>query len=212
MAKFAVLSRLFCIKALVIFYRKCYNHYRNLMVTTRGVGRYPLFSIIWKKVRGVTVKKEEVEVFIAGIMPQVLEGTGISLVDVEYVREKEWYLRIFIDKPEGVEIDDCQLVSEKLTAILDAKDPIKEKYYLEVSSPGIDRPLKKETDFLSHYGSKVDISFYAAYEGEKLWTAVLVSHDKDSILVKKINKGIESKTAVKVARSLIADIRPHLEF
>jgi ribosome maturation factor RimP len=212
MANFALLLRLFCIKALVIFYRKCYNHYRNLMVTTRGVGRYPLFSIIWKKVRGVTVKKEEVEVFIAGIMPQVLEGTGISLVDVEYVREKEWYLRIFIDKPEGVEIDDCQLVSEKLTTLLDAKDPIKEKYYLEVSSPGIDRPLKKETDFLSHYGSKIDINFYAAYEGEKLWTAVLVSHDKDSVLVKKISKGIESKTAVKVSRSLIADIRPHLEF
>ena len=158
------------------------------------------------------MKREEVEKLVAKIAEPVVTSCNLQLVDVEYVREKEWYLRIFIDKPGGIEIDDCQLVSEKMTELLDKETLLKDKYNLEVSSPGIDRPLKKETDFLSHYGSKVDISFYAAYEGEKLWTAVLVSHDKDSILVKKINKGIESKTAVKVARSLIADIRPHLEF
>ena len=158
------------------------------------------------------MRKEEVEAFVADIMPQVLSGTDISLVDVEYVREKEWYLRIYIDKPEGIEIDDCQLVSEKLTAILDAKDPIKEKYYLEVSSPGIDRPLKKETDFTSHYGTKVDVNFYAPYEGEKLWTGVLEAHVPTSITLRKVTKGLTAKTPVKVERSLIADIRPHLEF
>ena len=87
------------------------------------------------------VQKEALEALIADLVTPLLDGTDLTLVDVEYVREKDWYLRIYIDKPGGVEIDDCQLVSEKLTTVLDEKDPIKEKYYLEVSSPGIDRPL-----------------------------------------------------------------------
>ena len=77
------------------------------------------------------MKREEVEKFIGELVEPVLVGTGITLVDVEYVREKDWYLRIFIDKPDGIEIDDCQFVSEKVAEILDEKDPIKEKYYLE---------------------------------------------------------------------------------
>lgn len=89
------------------------------------------------------MQKEALEALIADLVTPLLDGTDLTLVDVEYVREKDWYLRIYIDKPGGVEIDDCQLVSEKLTTVLDEKDPIKEKYYLEVSSPGIDRPLKK---------------------------------------------------------------------
>ena len=89
------------------------------------------------------MQKEALEALIADLVTPLLDGTDLTLVDVEYVREKDWYLRIYIDKPGGVEIDDCQLVSEKLTTVLDEKDPIKEKYYLEVSSPGIDRPLEK---------------------------------------------------------------------
>ena len=92
------------------------------------------------------MQKEALEALIADLVTPLLDGTDLTLVDVEYVREKDWYLRIYIDKPGGVEIDDCQLVSEKLTTVLDEKDPIKEKYYLEVSSPGIDRPLKKDKD------------------------------------------------------------------
>ena len=93
------------------------------------------------------MKREEVEKYITELVMPILEDTDITLVDVEYVREKDWYLRIFIDKPEGIEIDDCQYVSEKLAEVLDERDPIKEKYYLEVSSPGIDRPQKKDTDY-----------------------------------------------------------------
>lgn len=89
------------------------------------------------------MQAKEVEALITAMLEPVLQDTGLTLVDVEYVREKDWYLRIFLDKPGGVEIDDCQMVSEKLTAILDEKDPIPDKYILEVSSPGIDRPLKK---------------------------------------------------------------------
>ena len=78
------------------------------------------------------MKREEVEKFITELVMPILKDTDLMLVDVEYVREKDWYLRIFIDKPEGIEIDDCQFVSEKLAEVLDDRDPIKEKYYLEI--------------------------------------------------------------------------------
>lgn len=158
------------------------------------------------------MQAREIEALITDLMEPILKDTDITLVDVEYVREKDWYLRIFIDKPDGVEIDDCQLVSEKLTAVLDEKDPIQDKYFLEVSSPGIDRPLKKDKDFVDAYGSKVDISFYAPWENMKLLVAVLVGHDDEFVEVRKIIKGREFKNPVKIERKLIANIRPHIDF
>ncbi|MBQ9697428.1 MAG: ribosome maturation factor RimP [Acidaminococcaceae bacterium] len=158
------------------------------------------------------MKREEVEKFIAGLVTPLLEGTDITLADVEYVREKDWYLRVFIDKPEGIDIDDCQFISEKLAEVLDEKDPIKEKYYLEVSSPGIDRPLKKDRDFAANYGKKVDIQFYSPFEGNKELTATLLSHTDAEIQVKKIVKGKEEKNPVTIERNLIAIIRPHIDF
>lgn len=158
------------------------------------------------------MQAKEIEALITELVQPILENTDITLVDVEYVREKDWYLRIFIDKPDGVEIDDCQLVSEKLTAVLDEKDPIKDKYFLEVSSPGIDRPLKKDKDFVDAYGTKVDITFYAPWEDMKQLVAVLVSHDDEFVEVKKIIKGREFKNPVKIERKLIANIRPHIDF
>ena len=158
------------------------------------------------------MKHEDVEKFIRSLVAPILEDTGITLVDVEYVREKDWYLRIFIDKPEGIEIDDCQFVSENLAKVLDEKDPIKEKYYLEVSSPGIDRPLKKDTDFTAHYGKKVDIQFFAPLEDTKELTGILLSHTEAEIEVKRILKGREDKNPVKIERKLISAIRPHIDF
>lgn len=158
------------------------------------------------------MQAKEVEALIAEMVEPILQDTEMTLVDVEYVREKDWYLRIFLDKPGGVEIDDCQLVSEKLTSVLDAKDPIPEKYFLEVSSPGIDRPLKKDKDFIAAYGSKVDIMFFAPWEGLKSLVGVLVSHDGEAVWVKKIIKGKEFKNPDRIERSLIANIRPHIDF
>lgn len=158
------------------------------------------------------MQKEELEKTIAELVTPLLEGTELTLVDVEYVREKDWYLRIYVDKPGGVEIDDCQLVSERLTSILDEKDPIKEKYYLEVSSPGIDKPLKKDKDFISAYGSKIDISFFAPWEGNKEVVAILVEHNEKELFVKTIIKGKELKNPVGIDRKLISLVRPHIDF
>ncbi|HBX75399.1 MAG: ribosome maturation factor RimP [Acidaminococcaceae bacterium] len=158
------------------------------------------------------MKREEVEKYITELVMPILEDTDITLVDVEYVREKDWYLRIFIDKPEGIEIDDCQYVSEKLAEVLDERDPIKEKYYLEVSSPGIDRPLKKDTDYEANYGKKVDIQFFSPFDGNKEMTGILCSHTATEIEVKRISKGKEEKNPVIIERKLIAVIRPHIDF
>jgi ribosome maturation factor RimP len=157
---------------------------------------------------------KEIEELIARLVEPLLADTGMTLVDVEYVREKDWYLRIFLDKPGGVEIDDCQLVSERLTEVLDAQepDPIPEKYFLEVSSPGIDRPLKKDKDFEAAYGTKVDVAFHAPWEGLRMLTGILTEHDAEAIMLKKIIKGKELKNPVRIERNLIAVIRPHIDF
>lgn len=158
------------------------------------------------------MQSAEIEKLVSGMAEEILQGTDISLVDVEYVREKDWYLRIYIDKPGGIEIDDCQMVSEKLTEILDARDPIRDKYYLEVSSPGIDRPLKKDKDFESFYGKKVDIKFFAPWEKNKEIVAVLTAHDENTIIAKPVLKGRESKNPVVFERKTITMIRPHIDF
>ena len=177
------------------------------------VGEDPLFRYIGIFCSGSgAMKREEVEKLIAKLVAPILEDTDISLVDVEYVREKDWYLRIFIDKPEGIEIDDCQFVSEKLADVLDAQDPIKEKYYLEVSSPGIDRPLKNDNDFRENYGKKIDIQFFASQEGTKELTGILLSHTETEIEINRIVKGREENKPVKLERKLIAVIRPHIDF
>ena len=158
------------------------------------------------------MKREEVEKFITELVMPILKDTDLMLVDVEYVREKDWYLRIFIDKPEGIEIDDCQFVSEKLAEVLDDRDPIKEKYYLEVSSLGIDRPLKKDKDFTGNYGKKVDVQFFSPFDGNKELTGILLSHSETDIELKRIIKGKEEKNPIRIERKLIAVIRPHIDF
>ena len=108
---------------------------------------------------------------------QLLNGSGVELVDVEYVKEKDWYLRVFIDKPEGIGIEDCQALSEKLESLLDARDVVPDAYILEVSSPGLDRVLKKTRDFERERGKTVEVSLYEPLEGEKLLVGTLESFD-----------------------------------
>ena len=99
------------------------------------------------------------------------------------------------------------LRGDMLAKELDEEDFIKEKYYLEVSSPGIDRPLKKDKDLTAHYGSKVDLAFFAPFEGKKQLTAVLKAHDADHLVVED-GKGTERT----IERKLVASVRPHIDF
>ncbi|MDD6551412.1 MAG: ribosome maturation factor RimP [Lachnospiraceae bacterium] len=117
------------------------------------------------------------------LMP-ILEKKGLSLWDVVFEKEgKEYYLSAYIDKPGGITVNDCEEVSREMNEILDREDYIKENYTFVVSSPGLDRPLKRERDFMNSIGRQVDIKTYKAIDGYKEFTGTLVAYDKDTVTV-----------------------------
>ncbi len=154
-----------------------------------------------------SMKREHIEERISQEVERIIEGTPLELVDVEYVREKNWYLRVFIDKEGGVDLEDCQGVSEKLSKILDEQDPIQENYLLEVSSPGLDRILKKEKDFIRYAGRTVDIHFFQPYCGAKDLVADLQGLGEDNTL----NVRIDGQDVV-LDRKAVAQVRLHIDF
>lgn len=117
------------------------------------------------------------------VLPIVSEN-GFELVDIDYEKEvSDFYLRVYIDKPGGITIDDCELVSRALSDRLDEADFIKDAYILEVSSPGLTRPLKKDKDFDRNIGKLIDLRLFKAVEKRKEFTATLIAYDKDSVTV-----------------------------
>ena len=124
----------------------------------------------------------------------IFQELSLELVDIEYVKEgKNWYLRVYIDKDTGVDIEDCGLVSERLSEKLDAVDPIPHNYFLEVSSPGAERPLKKEKDFEKAIGKNVFIKTYEPIDGEKGFEGKLLEFDGQHIKIEvKIKTRIKS--------------------
>lgn len=119
------------------------------------------------------MSKEHIENLVEKLVQDIVAGSVIELVDVEYVKEREWYLRVFLDKEGGIEIEDCHSVSEQLEAKLEELDPIKDSYYLEVSSPGLDRALRKDRDFIRHIGDKIEISTFKPLNGKKKIVGIL---------------------------------------
>ena len=123
-------------------------------------------------------KREDFEQRTEELLIPILEKYEFELVDVEYVKEAgTWYLRAYIDKPGGIAINDCEVVSRELSDLLDQKDFIDDSYILEVSSPGLGRPLKKERDFARSIGAEVEIRTYRMVEGRKEFTGVLEEYD-----------------------------------
>ncbi|SHE60968.1 MULTISPECIES: ribosome maturation factor RimP [Thermoanaerobacter] len=117
------------------------------------------------------------------VMP-ILEKNNFELVDVEYKKEgSHWYLRVYIDKEGGITLDDCQLVSEYLSDRLDEADPIEHSYILEVSSPGLDRPLKKPRDFERNIGKEIEISLYSPIDKRKKFEGELIEFTGDKIII-----------------------------
>ena len=152
------------------------------------------------------MRREHIEELVAEEVEKIIAGTALELVDVEYVRERNWYLRVFIDKQGGVDLEDCQAVSEKLSKILDEKDPISDNYLLEVSSPGLDRVLKKEKDFIRYQGRDVDIHFFKPHNGTKLLTTVLKGREGDVLTVS------HDETEETLDMKDISQIRLHIDF
>lgn len=143
--------------------------------------------------------KKKIEDVAAEVAFPIVEKYKFELVDVEYLKEgSNWYLRVFIDKEGGITIDDCQLVSEELSDELDKVDPIKQSYFLEVSSPGIDRPLKKEKDFEKFKGELVEVKLFQPIDGRKIFEGELIGL-KDNIISMMHNKEVMEFEKDKVA-------------
>lgn len=151
-----------------------------------------------------------IEEAVEALLEPILDADGIELVDVEYVRERNWILRIFIDKEGGVDLADCQSISEKAGEILDEKDIIPDNYMLEVSSPGLDRVLKKDKDFRRYAGSDVDVKLFAPLEeaGGKAFTAHLEGLTEEGDLALTLDDGKE----IALHRDKISQVRLHFSF
>jgi ribosome maturation factor RimP len=121
------------------------------------------------------VASHQVVEIVRQIALPVVQEAGMELVDVEFLKEGgHWYLRIFIDKPEGIDHEDCRFVSERIDRLLDEKDPIPHSYTLEVSSPGIERPIKKLEDYNRFMGKLAVITTFAPVNGRKKFSGRLL--------------------------------------
>lgn len=153
-------------------------------------------------------KRETYEQKTEEILIPIMEEYGFELVDVEYVKEgSSWYLRAYIDKPGGININDCETVSRRLSDILDEKDFIDDAYIMEVSSPGLGRPLKKEKDFKRSLGMEVDIRTYRMIDRQKEFTGILTAYDAGTVTIE-----LEDETTKTFDRGDIALIRLAFDF
>lgn len=136
-------------------------------------------------------KGSNTESKVLPLLEPIVEANDLELVDMEFVKEgMNWYLRVYIDKEGGVNIDDCELVSRALEAKLDEADPIEQAYILEVSSPGIDRPLKKEADFVKYQGEIIDVKLYKAQNGSKQYQGKLLGLENGVISIEEENGNV----------------------
>lgn len=153
-------------------------------------------------------KTEMYEQKTEALVQPIIDELGFELVDVEYVKEVgTWYLRVYIDKPAGIAVDDCEAVSRRLSEGLDENEFIEEAYILEVSSPGLGRPLKKEKDFQKSIGKEIEIRTYRAIDKQKEFIGILKEYDKDKVTII-----YEDETIKTFERSDIALIRLAFDF
>ena len=146
--------------------------------------------------------KKDYESMTEELITPIIEANHFELVDVEWVKEgPNWYLRVYIDKEGGITVVDCELVSRAFGDILDEKDYIAENYIFEVSSPGLDRPLKKEKDFARSVGKEVEVRLYKAIDKKKEFVGLLDSYDDHSVTL-ELEDG-NTKTFEKSAIALI---------
>ncbi|AXX64380.1 MAG: ribosome maturation factor RimP [Lactobacillus sp.] len=143
----------------------------------------------------------------------LLESHGFYLVDIEYVKEgPSWYLRLYIDKPGGIDIEECALINQELSDKLDATEPdlIDNAYFLEVSSPGAERPLKTESDLKMAIGQYIHVSLYQKQNNQKIFEGTLLDYDAEYLNLEYKNKTRRQK--IKILRKNIAAMRLAIEF
>ena len=153
-------------------------------------------------------KRETYEARTEELITPILERMHFELVDVEYVKEGgTWYLRAYIDKPGGITIDDCEMVSRAFSDVIDQNDFIEDSYIMEVSSPGLLRPLKKDKDFNRYLEKPIEMRTYKMIDKKKEFMGVLKAYNKEQITIE------EPDGALRVLqRNELALVRPYVEF
>jgi ribosome maturation factor RimP len=140
----------------------------------------------------------------------VLQEHGVELVDTQFVHEHgQWVLRFFLDKQAGITLGDCAIISEHLGRVLDAADVIKQPYSLEVSSPGVNRPLKKESDYQRFIGERIDVTLYAPLNGRRHFKGILRSVQPGIAVVEEAPEQVFSLPLEDVAK---AHLDPEIHF
>ena len=149
----------------------------------------------------------KIEEKVEQLVKDPIENIGYSLYDVEYVKEgPEYYLRIYIDKESGIDLNDCEKVSNEINEILDKADYIKEQYYLEVSSPGIERKLRKDKHLEQNISKNVEIKLFKKdNNGKKEYTGKLKAFNQEEII-------IETDKEIAIERKNIAQIKTIYEW
>lgn len=154
------------------------------------------------------MKKSEIVDRVEKMVTAITDEKGYETVDVEYVKEAgQLYLRVVVDKEGGISLNECEEVSRELSPKLDENDFIEENYYLEVSSPGIDRALKRDKEFVKYKGRDVEIKLYKAIDGVKQFEGELVGLDEENNIVVIINN-----EEMKFNRKDVAIIRLAIKF
>ena len=144
---------------------------------------------------------------VAEFARPIVEAHGCELWDVEYVREgSEYFLRLYIDKEGGVDIDDCEAISRAMDPILDEKDPVPGSYHFEVCSAGLERALKRPGDFERFMGSPITVKLYRPYNGLKELPCVLRGYDSGKLTVES------GKETITFEKSQVALVRLRVEF
>lgn len=152
-------------------------------------------------------RREEYETRTEQLLAPIAEANQVSIYDVEYVKEgSDYYLRAYIDKPEGVNIQDCENVSRALSDVLDEEDFIPDAYILEVSSPGLGRALKKDKHLQASIGQEVEVKLFKPVDKCKEFSGILESFDTDLIVIR------DGETARTFERQDVALIRLAFDF
>lgn len=133
-----------------------------------------------------------IETKVENLLKNIIENLGYELYDVLYVKEgKEFYLRVVIDKPTGIDINDCEKVNDAINDVLDEADYIKDQYFLEVSSPGIERNLRKNKHFQAQIGNEILVKLFKPLEKQKEIRGILKSYSEDEMILIQDEKEIK---------------------
>lgn len=172
-----------------------------------------MLALFHARTWGDNLSNNDVIKTVTELVEPILAEYEFELFDIEFVKEgQDWYLRVYIDKPAGITLNDCAIISDQLSESLDnvEPDPIPQAYFLEVSSPGAERPLKREQDYEKAVNDYINVSLYQAIEGKKVYEGTLIELTPETLTLDYLDKTRHKQ--ITIDRSKIAKARLAIKF